>query len=136
MNLRPMRLIEYLGHTGWDNGFHSQELVDVCLKMGWAVTLIEREPISLNPVSDKITKITFGDRSAEQRFFDCIWNQQGVLTGTNKVGIPHAVAWEHNRIWDPATGACYSHIEADLGVNASPEPRFSAWNFLRMDRIL
>jgi hypothetical protein len=133
---RPMFLIQRLGHSGWENGFHTQELIEVLLDLGWAVTLIERKPIALNPVTGTVREIHFGDRSADNRFIDRIWDSTGVLTGENSKKVPHAVAWQCNRIWDSANGACYSHIEADCGAGDCPKPRFTAWNFLQMDRIL
>ena len=63
---RPMFMIQRLGHSGWENGFHTQELIEVVLDMGWAVTLVERKPIALNPVTGMVREIHFGDRSADQ----------------------------------------------------------------------
>lgn len=136
LDRRPMFLIERLGHSGWENGFHTQEMIEVLLDLGWSVTHIERKPIALNPITGQVREIHFGDRNADRRFIDRIWDKTGVLTGENSKGVPHAVAWEHNRIWDSASGTCYSHIEAEIGLNPCPKPRFIAWNFLQMDRIL
>lgn len=129
-------LIQRLGHDGLENGFHTQEMIEVLLDLGWAVTHIERKPIAVNPITGLTRKIHFEDRSADRRFTDRLWDKSGVLTGQNSKGVPHAVAWQYNRIWDPASGACYPHIEADIGLHNCSKPRFIAWNFLQMDRIL
>lgn len=135
INQRPMFLIQKLGHSGWENGFHTQELIEVLLDLGWAVTHIERKPIALNPVTGLVREIHFGDRNADRRFADRIRDKIGVLTGENDKGVPHAVAWEYDRIWDSAS-AYYPHTKADLGFDECSKPRFTAWNFLQMDRIL
>jgi hypothetical protein len=136
LDKRPIFLIQRLGHSGWENGFHTQEIIEAMLNLGWAITHIERKPIALNPITGLVREIHFEERSADRRFTDRIWGKTGVLTGENAKGVPHAVAWKLNRIWDSASGDCYTHIEADLGFGPCPKPRFTAWNFLQMDRIL
>lgn len=132
LGLRPLALIDRLGHSGWEHGFHSQELIDVCLEKGLSVTLIERRPVSVNP-NTWFTREVFVDHN--KRFLNQIWNHRGILLGANKKGVPHAVAWEQNQIWDPANEECYSHLEADIGSEIAVKPKFVAWNFLRIDKI-
>lgn len=134
-DISPERLIKEIGHDGFDNGFHTQELIEVISHRGFSATLIERSPVALNPETGQVRKINFRERSADRRFADCVWDSTGVLIGENRHGKPHAVAWEFNRIWDPSDGGCYSYIEADIGVHPSPEPRFVARAFLRIERV-
>ncbi len=136
LNICPERLWRGIGHDGFIHGFHTQELIEEVYKYGFAVTMIERKCGSINPKTGEVHYIEFGDCGSEKRFVDCMWNKIGILMGLNKKRHPHAVAWEFNRIWDPSDGSCYPHIEADIGVGSVPEPRFTARNFLRIDRVL
>ena len=136
LGVLPERLIEMIGHDGFKDGFHTQELIEVCLQRGHAVTLIERKPSAINPETRQLRYIDFAPRTAAQRFVGALWGKRGVLTGYNSKGNTHAVAWECNRLWDPSSGLVYPHIRADLGLSEVPQPLFSAWNFLRIDKIL
>ena len=136
MGIPAERLIEMVGHDGFKEGFHTQELIEVALRRGFAVTSIERQPVAINPDTEQARRIDFPPRTADQRFADCLWDHRGVLTGFNSKHKTHAVAWECNRLWDPSSGLCYPHIRAEIGLGVVPQPLFYAWNFLRIDKVL
>jgi hypothetical protein len=84
-------------------GHHPQECITVALTLGYAATPVELFPIGNNtglPTHEH--RIYFGDdRGNWMRFMNHIRNSRGVLFGTTTSGQGHAVAYDHNTIFDP-----------------------------------
>ncbi len=77
-----------LPDPGKRQGFHIQEIIDVALDMGFAVTPIEALPYS-TPDGQK----TFGVNFKIKRFQNHLKNSRGVITGMKKI-------WRHAVYWD------------------------------------
>lgn len=101
------KIIEYVGHDGSDiifpeykepycrRSFHPQELIDVCLQKNFMVVPIEKQPTVI--VMDCVHPVSMN----RGRMDYYLINYTGVLTGTSRTGIPHAVAWASDRVLDP-----------------------------------
>ena len=98
--LPPQHLLEAVGHDGMPNGFHTQELIGPLVEEGFAVTPIECYPRATNEAGELWT-IEF-DGGNLRRFCHFLHGSEGVLTGFNGKGNPHAVAWKQNKIFDSA----------------------------------
>jgi len=99
-----------LGHDGLDRvlddtaephcfrSFHPQEFIDLLMKDGFAVTMVELYPC-LNHGGQLVNHAEF---LGEDRFFQSLLYGDGVIFGTTK-SMGHAVAWnrEEARIYDP-----------------------------------
>ena len=96
-------LIRMVGHNGAEIGFHTQELIEAMVKLGYAVTEIQRFPVAIHPDNFTNRNVEF-DGGNDLRFAKRLQHQKGILTGINSTGAPHAVSWINNRILDPATG--------------------------------
>jgi hypothetical protein len=83
-------------------GFHIQELIDVCLRHGLAVTPIELCPV-LSPGPKYEPHEVFTDEAGWQRFARAISTSRGVIEGIGRRSF-HAVAYDHGRIYDPDAG--------------------------------
>jgi len=97
-------LATWIGHDGTDCGFHTQELIEVLLDRGLAITEIQRYPVAIHPETLEQRTITFGGSGCERRFVRQLYGRKGVLMGVNYQLNPHAVAWKNNQIHDSATG--------------------------------
>jgi hypothetical protein len=97
--LSALELMAAIGHDGAGTGFHTQELIPILLQRGFTVT-----PIELFPTGIKFDgSLKF--YPSEQRFqwlLKLLPGTRGVFTGLNPEYQPHAVAWEVDRIFDPA----------------------------------
>lgn len=104
-------LITAVGHDGGEitsshspepscrRGFHSQEIIDVLWRWGFACTPIELYPVLANP---EHMEVYFPKTDADNliRFKKFIDTTTGVITGATKYWH-HAVAYDHGRIFDP-----------------------------------
>lgn len=132
-------LIADIGHDGTNKGFHTQELIEVMLAHGRAVTEIQRYPRATHPVTLKQRTITFKEGGEpDSRFVRHLVGNEGVLLGVNAKRSPHAVAWYSNRIYDPATGESSIYLrknsQGGLSLIGSGHP-FSSKIFLRITSI-
>jgi hypothetical protein len=129
---RPEWFALAVGHTGAE-GYHSQECIEVALKMGYAVTTIERKPVAQNPEDGSMRLVSFNQKTAEERFGWALCHTQGVLMGrmpfTNK---PHAVAWDDPWISDPGCDQKYSLLD---GYNLVNDTNFIPMIYLRIDKL-
>ncbi len=103
MCYQPDYVAELVGHQG-PEGFHTQELIEVALAEGWAVTPIERFPQATNWETEKTRSISFKGEDREERFIRHLKKVDGVLLG-QRGPKPHAVAWDSSsfEIYDPST---------------------------------
>lgn len=122
LNLPVEDVILIIGHDGSDKlfgnqeepycrrSFHIQELIDVSLKHGYAVT--EILPNSYLEVMDEVIDVQeFG----ADRMEDYLQNYSGVLIGREGRRIPHAVAWDGVDILDP-NGTVYNLVNFNVSV--------------------
>lgn len=102
-------LVTEVGHNGGEQlpggrrGHHIQEMIDICLRRGYAVT-----PIEACPVSQTLSGNTYHILSIEQcqaRLLDAIYSSRGVIEGMGTC-CGHMVAYDHGRIYDPDNGEC------------------------------
>ncbi len=109
---------DFFGHVGHDGseiafpalpdpmarrGFHIQECINACLKLGHAVTPVELFPVIRSSASGEndIVVLFGGDESANwYRFEQAIKTSTGVLEGVGCRCL-HAVAYDHGMIFDP-----------------------------------
>jgi hypothetical protein len=105
-------LLNEIGHDGSEiinsnlpepfcrKGFHIQELIDACLRYGFAVT-----PVELYPVTKHYEYYysNFGTNEPVlwHRFYLAICSSKGVIECQCDDGKGHAVAYEHGKIYDP-----------------------------------
>lgn len=119
--LTPARVMELIGHDGSAithaglpeplkrRGFHIQEIIDVALYLGYAMTEIQHSPqIVSKPWTPNLghtdclvapVQITKGD-DASRRFKRHIDESQGILATRTKIQS-HAWAYEDGTIYDP-----------------------------------
>ena len=113
------RLLEWTGHNGAEvlfpklpppacyRGHHIQELIEVCLRLGYGATPIELFP-QIAPTEgsifpDHLAEAVFFQNSAEgnwRRFESAIATGKGVITGMGR-NCAHAVAYDFDTISDP-----------------------------------
>lgn len=105
-------IFKELGHDGslmwWPDlpepmcrrGFHIQELIEVALRRGFAVT-----PFELAPVLACYEKRHYFDERWTA-FADTVNNSVGVLEGVGAT-TRHAVAYEYGQIFDPDSGVYF-----------------------------
>jgi hypothetical protein len=79
--------------------FHVQELIQVALARGFAVTPVELFPV-LQPTDAGPCKTVLYANSNWQRFEAAIRASRGVIDGTG-ARHRHTVAYDHGRIFDP-----------------------------------
>jgi len=103
-------LIKELGHDGGAivfpelpepgkrQGIHMQEVIDIALKRGIAVTAIEALPCS-TPDGLKV----YGVHFKVKRFENHLREGRGIVTGMKR-RWRHAVYWNRGMFYDPATG--------------------------------
>ena len=103
-------LIEAVGHNGSTiifpelpdpgcrRGFHMQEIIDVAIKKGFAVTPIEPLPCS-TPDGLRVYTVGF----TVERFQNHLAEGAGIVTGMKRKWR-HAVFWNRGVHFDPATG--------------------------------
>lgn len=108
MNISPAELVKEIGHDGGAiifpelpepgkrRGFHMQEIIDVAIKKGYAITPIEPLPAS-TPDGLKVYTVNFGVK----RFQNHLDNGRGIITGMRRKWR-HAVYWDGKWVEDPA----------------------------------
>lgn len=134
MGVPPHILATQCGHWGRD-GYHTQELIQVALSGGYAVTPIERTPVSQNPETGAIEGVEFpGFDEPEDRFIKWLIESRGVLLGyyglecTQKT---HAVAWDGQKVFDSGVKMKYDLIfDGEIC-----ETSFTPHTLLRMDKL-
>lgn len=102
IGLHIVEAVAIVGHDGSDRGFHSQELVDVCLFAGYTLTEVQRHPRAIHPKTFEELDINFPGGN-DARFIRYLASSRGVVMGS-KLGSPHAVAWDGLVATDPANG--------------------------------
>jgi len=118
---RPAQeLIKLIGHDGgaviWNvrepycrRGFHIQECIEACAKLGYSVTPIELFPVIQSPPGhNKPLVLIMGNEPTEnwKRFHDYIRANVGVIEDQHK---KHAIYFGYGTIIDPDTGECYEY---------------------------
>lgn len=94
-------LFEHLPEPRCRRGHHVQELIDIAISRGFAVTEIEALPASRYGPGDEHCYLSSAQAEARiQRYLD---GHSGVLTGQAPNNTYHAVAWDHDSkiILDP-----------------------------------
>lgn len=102
LGIKHLDAIVIIGHDGVERGFHSQELVDVALSVGYTLTEVQRYPRAIHPVTWEQVEIVFPEGN-DARFARHLASSNGVVMGS-KLGRPHAVAWTDRVATDPASG--------------------------------
>lgn len=112
LGMDPDLLQVKIGHDGLKDvggtkpcGYHMQELIDVALHVGYAVTPIEAFPASRIPGRQDDFEINFKPDNGT-RFLRYLYDNQGVLAGKSKSGIGHAIAWDGDYVYDPKGQVC------------------------------
>ena len=102
-------LLQELGHDGtatwWpkavgpkrQRGFHVQEMIDVCWRRGFSVTLIEYGPMA-QPDENYEPRLYTTEETLTARMRGYLDNNVGVITTLNN----HAVAWDGKQIYNPS----------------------------------
>jgi hypothetical protein len=131
LNEKPEVLKSEVGHGGPD-GYHSQELIEVLLKRGFAVTAIERHPVAQNPLTLDTRPIEFQEGN-DERFSRHLLNGVGVLMGKTPFNSkPHAVSWTGLHVRDSKTKICYEILSEEGMIY---DLHFSPQIFLRVDKL-
>jgi len=120
--LTPERVMKLIGHDGSAithaglpeplkrRGFHIQEIIDVALQLGYAMTEIQHSPQiiskpwkpSLDQTDSLIRPIQIKESDdASRRFKRHIDESRGILSTRQKDGKSHAWAYEDGTIYDP-----------------------------------
>jgi hypothetical protein len=86
--------------------FHVQELIQVALARGFAVTPVELFPV-LQPAEAGPQKVVLYSDNNWRRFAETVRASRGVIDGTG-ARYGHVVAYDHGRIFDPK-GSVYDH---------------------------
>ncbi len=104
-------LIKGLGHDGSEilfpelgergqRGHHIQELFDYCLANSIRIVTIDAMPLSR--YKDTEPKMFLSQDAMNLRMANYLENYFGVLAGTTEHGCNHAVAWNGEKIFNPA----------------------------------
>ncbi len=80
--------------------FHIQELIQVALSRGFAVTPVELFPVLQPTEVGPFHKTVFYADNNWRRFEATIQNSRGVIDGTG-ARLGHVVAYDHGHIYDP-----------------------------------
>lgn len=110
INVHECSVKMLIGHDGYERGFHSQELIDVAKQFNYIVTEIIRNPRGAT-FTGEIIEIEF-PQGNDVRFIEYLKEANGVLMGF-KNGIPHAMAWWKQQMWDPANQLTFPLIRND-----------------------
>ena len=114
MDMPVSEVIKFIGHDGSEilfpshhdpycrRSFHIQEMYDMCISNGIAVTPIELKPVGYVDIHT----IEYIDLGGWPRFHKYLDTQIGVLTGVTVFDKPHAVAWDKQNVYDP-NGSMY-----------------------------
>lgn len=125
------QVVNLFGHDGTEltfpgsrrpeKGIHSQEVLDVALKRGYAMVVIQFYPVQ-GPGDGKGERLVWYKFRCQDRFHDYLINCYSVLIGKNKEGRPHAVAFDGLQVYDPDKGI---YSTADFEIR-------EAWQFHRI----
>ena len=97
-------LIALVGHEGREvvhphlptplcyRGYHIQEWVDCCARLGKALVLIEREPVS-TPNGTDLCRVQLHALGNDARFASHLARSRGVICGQMPSGVGHSLAW-------------------------------------------
>ena len=85
-------------------GYHIQEIVDCCLRRGYALCPIEINPRMAPQGYDHLWKFMDERDLLAKRFINIILHHKGIMNGETKSKLPHTVAWNGTMIHDPADG--------------------------------
>ena len=113
--------------SGIVRGYHIQELIDLCLKRGLAMTPIEIFPVSMDTNGRHWRGHNLDERGLKERFYNTIIGSRGVVEGQG-LTCGHMVANDYGRIYDPK-GYDYHFCQFDI-YNFQP---LCVW---RIDAIL
>jgi hypothetical protein len=121
--------IELIGHDGGEligdfhKGFHLQECIDVCFKMGFSCTEIQAVYGAKPSITNDLVYQVKSTEVCEMRFDQYLADtSRGVITGfcnKNNTQVGHAVAWIDQQIFDPK-GRVYTLQQCDV-FNFSPQ---------------
>jgi len=112
LDIPVQQLVEDFGHDGGEvifphlpepmcrRGFHSQELIQLAWKHGFACTPIELFPAIQSTDMKKIHRLFLNEPNCWARFEDYIQRTRGVLEGIG-VHCHHAVYYHYGQIWNP-----------------------------------
>jgi len=113
-------LIAEIGHDGGaipqaldhPRGFHVQELIDCCLKRGFAATPVEIFPVLMDPEGHHWAGHLLNLHDLNLRFYDTLYTTRGVIEGMG-LRTGHMVAYDRGSIYDPDG---YEYSSADFGI--------------------
>lgn len=109
----PDALIQELGHDGMREvfpdypvphnyqGHHIQEIIELCLNRGIALTPVEFMPRYASAKDPTDWRCLYLPDDASKRFKRLITGRKGILIGRNYKGNGHACAWDGHIVWDP-----------------------------------
>ncbi len=110
----PEKLIREIGHDGQDiwwpeltksfqkRSFNIQEIIDCFIRRGYGLMPIHLYPCNVPPVGMVQPKIIWDAKKCDARFLNQIDEMLAIITGQRETSsIPHAVAWDGYRIYDP-----------------------------------
>lgn len=112
LEIEYIDVVKMLGHDGTKiqdggmTGIHPQEVIDVLIKQGVIMVIIEQHP-SFVPHNTLNTVSLWDELHREARFRNYIKGRNSVLIGENNQGGPHAVAYDGDKIFDPASSIQY-----------------------------
>jgi len=102
-----------LPEPGKRRGFHMQEIIDVAIKRGVAVTPIEALSYS-TPDGLKEFALRFGIEKIK-RFQNHLTEKKGIITGMKRIWR-HAVYWDGKMIHDPI-GQIYPYVDITMDID-------------------
>ena len=130
LGVEPKELDRRVGHYGTE-GYHTQELIEICLRDGWSVTAIERHPVAMNPETYVNRAIRFSEGN-ERRFARWLAEGTGILLGLTPLTLKtHAVAW-NGLVYDPGIDLYYELLTESGTIS---DLRFTPQTFLKMDQL-
>ena len=139
LDIDPEIIIKEIGTNGeeeWfpgtntpNRGINIQELIDVCLRRGYALTPIHFYPANAPQYRADKAKQIYTDEECQERFWNHLKTHRAIIIGTTTKGILHAVAWEYPSIYNPHGWVTITnkHSINDPGINI-----IEAWILLRI----
>lgn len=126
LDIPPAKLIKKLGHDGMEvwwpeygdhrqfRGHSMQEMIDIFLSEGYALTPIEAFPMQAPDQETRRAKPTFLEYA--ERFYSHIARNKAILIGRTERNNGHAWAWDGFKALDPRGKMCNIH---DLSVQTA-----------------
>lgn len=115
-------LIKSLGHDGSEikfpelgergrRGHHTQEIVDLCIKNGIKVVLIEAAPLGRHVGVEDQFYLTNDEMNFRMAYY--LEHYYGVLCGMCSDTVAHAVAWNGESIYNPSgiVESSFEHLQ-------------------------